>query len=38
MTSVFFRDVLTDRPLDNPRAYAEDYYEQYPALSSFNLP
>lgn len=32
MTSVFFHDVLVDLPLDHPRQYAEDYYQQYPAL------
>ncbi len=32
MTSVFFRDFLTDLPLSNPKEYAETYYEQYPAL------
>ncbi|MEZ6130321.1 MAG: UDP-N-acetylglucosamine 2-epimerase (non-hydrolyzing) [Planctomycetaceae bacterium] len=32
MTSVFFRDLLTDMPLDHLRQYAEDYYRQYPAL------
>ena len=32
MTSVFFRDVMTDRPVDNLQTYAKDYYEQYPAL------
>lgn len=31
-TSVFFRDLLTDMPLSNPKTYAEQYYEQYPAL------
>ncbi|MEQ9410288.1 MAG: glycosyltransferase family 39 protein [Fuerstiella sp.] len=32
MTSVFFRDFLTDLPLGHPKQYAEQYYEQYPAL------
>lgn len=32
MTSVFFCDLLTDRPLDHLREYTEDYYDQYPAL------
>lgn len=32
MTSVFFRDLLTDLPLSDPKGYATDYYEQYPAL------
>ncbi|MFY9255796.1 MAG: glycosyltransferase family 39 protein [Fuerstiella sp.] len=32
MTSVFFHDFLLDLPLSNPKQYAEDYYEQYPAL------
>lgn len=32
MTSVFFRDLLIDQPLDHPRQYAENYYRQYPAL------
>lgn len=31
MTSVFFRDLLTDLPTD-PQQYARDYYDQYPAL------
>lgn len=32
MTSVFFRDLLIDMPLSDPKGYAEAYYEQYPAL------
>lgn len=32
MTSIFFRDMLTDMPTNDPKAYARDYYEQYPAL------
>ncbi|HEX6898977.1 MAG TPA: glycosyltransferase family 39 protein [Thermoanaerobaculia bacterium] len=32
MTGVFFRDLLLDRPFDDPRGYALDYYLQYPAL------
>lgn len=32
MTSVFFRDLLVDLPLTDPKGYATDYYEQYPAL------
>ena len=32
MTSVFFRDFLSDMPVANPKQYAEDYYNQYPAL------
>lgn len=32
MTSVFFRDLLVDRPLDDVKRYATEYYEQYPAL------
>ena len=32
MTSVFFRDFLVDQPWAAPRQYAEDYYDQYPAL------
>ena len=32
MTSVFFRDFLVDQPLDAPREYVTDYYQQYPAL------
>lgn len=32
MTSIFFKDLLNDRPFDNPRQYAQDYYLQYPAL------
>jgi hypothetical protein len=32
MTSVFFRDFLIDLPLDHPKQYADDYYQQYPAL------
>lgn len=32
MTSVFFHDFLTDLPWQNPKSYAENYYEQYPAL------
>ncbi|MBL8816748.1 MAG: glycosyltransferase family 39 protein [Planctomyces sp.] len=32
VTSIFFRDLLTDLPLSHPRQYAEEYYEQYPAL------
>lgn len=32
MTSVFFRDFLADGQYTAPKAYAEAYYEQYPAL------
>jgi hypothetical protein len=36
VTSIFFRDLLTDTittgQLSNPKDYAERYYEQYPAL------
>lgn len=32
MTSIFFRDLLSDRPLTDLRGYAENYYVQYPAL------
>lgn len=32
MTSIFFRDLLADRPLTDLRGYAENYYVQYPAL------
>ena len=32
MTSIFFRDLLADRPLTGLRGYAENYYVQYPAL------
>ncbi|MFM9965552.1 MAG: ArnT family glycosyltransferase [Planctomycetaceae bacterium] len=32
MTSIFFRDLLADRPLSGLRGYAENYYVQYPAL------
>jgi hypothetical protein len=32
MTGVFFRDLLLDRPIDNPQGYAVDYFLQYPAL------
>ncbi|MCA9035058.1 MAG: glycosyltransferase family 39 protein, partial [Planctomycetaceae bacterium] len=32
MTSVFFRDFLTDADFTDPKGYAERYYEQYPAL------
>ena len=36
VTSIFFRDLLTDTittgHLSNPKDYAERYYEQYPAL------
>jgi hypothetical protein len=32
MTGVFFRDLLVDLPLNQPQAYAENYYLQYPAL------
>ena len=32
VTSIFFRDMLTDMPTSDPKAYAEGYYEQYPAL------
>lgn len=32
MTSVFFRDLLIDRPLNDVKQYATDYYQQYPAL------
>ncbi len=32
MTSVFFRDFLMDGQYLQPKAYAEDYFEQYPAL------
>jgi hypothetical protein len=32
MTSIFFRDLLADRPLTDVRGYAERYYVQYPAL------
>lgn len=32
MTSVFFRDFLVDGQYLQPKAYAEDYFEQYPAL------
>lgn len=32
MTSVFFMDLLLDRPLEDIRQYAQDYYDQYPAL------
>lgn len=32
MTGVFFRDLLLDLPLDRPKAYAVEYYLQYPAL------
>lgn len=32
MTSIFFRDLLTDLPESASRQYVEDYYAQYPAL------
>lgn len=32
MTGVFFRDLLTDMPIKNPRDYIIRYYMQYPAL------
>ncbi len=32
MTSVFFRDLLADGGLGSPKAYAEAYFAQYPAL------
>jgi hypothetical protein len=36
VTSIFFRDLVTDtvttHHLPNPKVYAEQYYEQYPAL------
>jgi 4-amino-4-deoxy-L-arabinose transferase-like glycosyltransferase len=32
LTGVFFHDFLVDLPLDRPRAYAVEYYLQYPAL------
>lgn len=32
MTSVFFRDFIVDLPLNQPKQYALDYYQQYPAL------
>jgi len=36
VTSIFFRDLVTDtvttQHLPNPKVYAEQYYEQYPAL------
>ncbi len=32
MTGVFFRDLIADRPADNPKQYAVNYYLQYPAL------
>ena len=32
VTSIFFRDFLVDGQFTNPKAYAEAYYDQYPAL------
>lgn len=32
MTSVFFHDFFVDLPLSDPKGYAEQYYDQYPAL------
>ena len=32
MTSVFFRDFLADGHYTDPKGYAENYFEQYPAL------
>ncbi|MEZ6059737.1 MAG: glycosyltransferase family 39 protein [Planctomycetaceae bacterium] len=32
MTSVFFRDLLVDGDMTHPKQYAEQYFEQYPAL------
>lgn len=33
MNGVFFRDLLVDRPLAHPFAYAYEYYAKYPAIS-----
>ncbi|MEP3481448.1 MAG: glycosyltransferase family 39 protein [Fuerstiella sp.] len=32
MTSVFFHDFFLDLPVQDPKGYAQQYYEQYPAL------
>jgi hypothetical protein len=32
MTSIFFRDFITDGEFADPKGYAEHYFEQYPAL------
>jgi len=32
MTGVYFRDLLRDAPVGNPREYTVNYYLQYPAL------
>jgi len=32
MTSIFFRDFITDGEYTDPKGYAEHYFEQYPAL------
>lgn len=32
LTSVFFHDFVLDMPFQDPKGYAERYYEQYPAL------
>lgn len=32
MTSVFFHDFFLDLPIQDPKGYAQQYYDQYPAL------
>ncbi len=32
VTSIFFRDFIADGDFSDPKAYAEQYFEQYPAL------
>jgi hypothetical protein len=34
-TGVFLRDCMVDFPVTHPVSYAEEYYEQYPAVSIF---
>ena len=38
MTSVFFRDLIVDGGFTDPKTYAEDYFDQYPALSLLHFP
>lgn len=32
VTGIFFRDLMVDRPFNNPIQYAYEYYSKYPAL------
>ena len=38
VTGVFFRDLLADRPFEDPRQYVYDYYAKYPALGLAHWP